>query len=206
MEDKIYKAYENILNEGFTNAVGNDIKTKELWVDEVWDMLQKTYKKIGGIKGSGFSSKEDMIKNIPMWKMATNNGKLVAVVMYKDKGGRKAIAGATDGSRDGLKKYKEVVSEDIKRAFGEKSKAALSTTMKIIPWETLQNFTLTPDAASKAMKKKVTPIKDYKGELPSDAKLTLNRYPQLKDYGYIREIGGVDTFKVAFGTPGLEIK
>lgn len=204
--DTIYESYKNTLTEGFTNALPHDITTKERWVDDVWNMLQTTYKSIGGIKGSGFSSKEDMIKNIPMWKMSTLKGKLVAVVMYKDKGGRKAVAAGTDGSRAGILKYKEMVKSEFERSFGEKSKAALNATMKMIPWERLENFTLTPAAAAKALGKKVTAIKDYKGEIPEDGKLSLEKYPQLKEYAYIRQIAGTDTFKVAFGTPGLEIK
>jgi hypothetical protein len=196
---------ENNLNEGFTNAIGNDITTKEQWVDQVWDMLQNSYKNIGGIKGTGFTTKEDMIKNIPMWKMATVKGKLVAVLMYKDKGGRKTVAGGTDGTPTGVKKYIDMVSAELKRSFGEKSKGALGVTMKTVPWETLENFTLSPEVVSKAIGWKVTPIKDYKGELPDDAKLTLSKYPQLKKYAYIRPIAGSDVFKVAFGTPGLKI-
>jgi len=204
--DEIYESYKQTLNEGFTNAVGNDITTKEQWVDQVWDMLQRTYKNIGGIKGSGFSSKEDMIKNIPMWKMATVKGKLVAVALYKDKGGRKTVAAGTDGTTTGIKKYINMSGEDLSRAFGEKSKAALNSTMKITPWDQLENFTLTPEAAGKALGKKVTAVTDYKGELPEDGKLSLAKYPQLKEYAYIRKIADVDTFKVAFGTPGIKIK
>ena len=52
------------------NKNDNDsINRREKWVDQAWEMLNKTYAPIGGIKGSGFSSREDMIKNIPFWKL-----------------------------------------------------------------------------------------------------------------------------------------
>lgn len=204
--DAIYESYRNSLNEGFINTLPGDTATKERWADEVWDMLKSSYAPHGGVKGSGFSSKEDMIKNIPMWKLSTVKGKLVAVVMYKDKAGRKAVAGATDGSKDGILKYKEMVKAELSRSFGEKSKAALSVLMKIMPWERLENFTLTPSEAAKALGKNVTPIKSYRGELPADAKVSLDKFPQLEEYAYLRQIAGTATFKVAFGTPGLEIK
>jgi hypothetical protein len=34
----------------------------------------------------------------------------------------------------------------------------------------------------------------------------LDKYPQLIDYGYIREIGGEPTFKVMIGTVGKAIR
>ena len=45
-------------------SVESLFQEKEKYVDEVWDMLQTAYSSIGGIKGSGFESKEDMIKKI----------------------------------------------------------------------------------------------------------------------------------------------
>jgi len=41
--------------------------------------------------------------------------------------------------------------------------------------------------------------------LAEDAKLSLAKYPQLEEYGYLRDIAGELTFKVAFGTTGLPI-
>lgn len=57
---------------------------REKYAEQVWDVLQFSYRDIGGIKGSGFSSIQDMIDNIPFWKMVTKNGEVHAVVMYKD--------------------------------------------------------------------------------------------------------------------------
>lgn len=54
---------------------------------------------------------------------------------------------------------------------------------------------------------RVIPIKDVKKEnWPADAVVTPNKYPQLIDYGYLRDIGGKMMFKVMLGTPGFNIK
>lgn len=204
--NEIYEAYTNVLNEKFINVMVDDIEIKNKWADQVWTMLQRCYKDIGGIKGNGFSSKEDMIKSIPMWKLALTKGELKAVLLYKDKGGRKTVAGGTDGTISGKKKYLGMIPAELKRSFGEKSKAALAMNVKSVPWDMLQNFILPPEEVSNIIGKKVIPIKGYKGELPEDANVSLKKFPKLIDYGYLRDIQGVLTFKVAFGTPGIPIK
>ena len=49
-------------------------------------MIQKAYADQGGMHGSGFKSPEDMVKNIPMWKLSKKDGKVTSVAMYKDSG------------------------------------------------------------------------------------------------------------------------
>lgn len=98
--------FEQTLTEKFINLIGEkDIEKKREYADRVWDILQRSYAKIGGIKGSGFKSKEDMIKNIPFWKIMKSNGKVIAVKLYKDKNGRKSVAGGTDGSKEAKLKF-----------------------------------------------------------------------------------------------------
>lgn len=50
-------------------------EAKEKYVDEVWQILQDSYKYCGGIHGSGFKSKQDMIDNVPFWKLQKKGGK-----------------------------------------------------------------------------------------------------------------------------------
>ncbi len=90
--------FKNYFTEGINNLFTKD-KKQEV-VDIVWDLLQKSYAPIGGIKGSGFNSKEDMY-NIPFWKTVTVNNKIVAGIMYKDKDFRKTVAVFTDGTKVG---------------------------------------------------------------------------------------------------------
>lgn len=194
------------LNEGFVNLIADNPK-KEDYIDVVWDMVQKSYASIGGIKSNGFQTKEAMMK-IPFWKVATVNGKVVAVAFYKDKGGRKIVASGTDGSADGKRRIIDICKNDLKRAYGEKSKAALGLALKITPPEVIKQFLMSPDDVLKMSKGKDTiiPVKGYRGELPDDAKVTLKKFPFLIDYGYLRDFGGKTMFKVMMGTPGKTIK
>lgn len=200
------KKFKEYMQERFVNAVDTkqmmqDLKVK--YADQVWNILQKSYADIGGIKGSGFSSKEDMIANIPFWKMVINNGTVHGVVLYKDKDGRKSVAMASDGSDYAKKHLSSIVANDIKRSYGEKSKAALGTLLKNVPWSVLEAFTKTPQEAEKILGDPVTPItKLDKKDWPKDALLTLEKAPHLLKYAYVREIGGGPVFKVMFGTPG----
>lgn len=200
------KTFKQFVDERYVNAISTKIDSEDLkikYVDQVWDILQKSYASIGGIKGSGFSSKEDMISNIPFWKIIVNNGTVHGVVLYKDKDGRKSVAMASDGSEYAKKHLSSLVAADIKRAYGEKSKAALGTLLKNVPWTVLEAFTKTPQEAEKILGEPVTPIvKLDKKDWPKDALLTLEKFPELLKYAYVREIGGSPVFKVMFGTPG----
>ena len=63
------------------------------------------------------------------------------------------------------------------------------------------------EEAAKILKKRdIVGVRKYKGEIPKDGQLALAKHPQLKDFAYIREIGGIPTFKVLFGTPGKSIR
>jgi hypothetical protein len=41
---------------------------------------------------------------------------------------------------------------------------------------------------------------------PDDAKLTIEKFPYIINYGYLREIAGTMMFKVMIGTSGKSIK
>jgi len=193
-----------LLDESFVNLIGDDPR-KQQYADQVWDVLQRSYAPIGGIAGSGFNSKQDMIDNIPMWKMDVHNGKVYAVIMYKDKGGRKVVAGGTDGSARGKRKYVDIVKNELKRAYGEKSKAALGATIKLYG-DDIEQFMMTPQQASSAIKKDVVPLTQYKGKLDPADKLTATRFAKYRRYMYLREIGGKMHLKIMMGTPGRGIR
>jgi len=196
------KTFNTFIAERFVNALPNDEELKRKWSDDVWSLLQKSYEKIGGIKGKGFESKQSMIDNIPMWKMAVKNGKLVAVILYKDKGGRKSVAmGAVKGD-ESKAIVANMFAQEIKRSYGEKSKAALGTMMKSVPWDVLEKFAMDPKSIDGAIP--ITKINPK--EWPKDASFTIDKYPELKKYGYLRDLGGEMIFKVAFGTKGKFIK
>lgn len=203
-----------LLNETYKNFIGTDddtLEKKRKWADEVWDMLQRSYKKLGGIKGSGFNSKEDMIKNIPFWKLYLKSGELKMVVMYKDKGGRKLVAMGTDGSDHAKDVLANNLTHEMKRSFGEKSGPSLGFTMKKVPFEIIQQFLLTPEEAQQVLgrDKEVIPAEKYGiSNLNSkDQKAWKAFKDKLRPYFYVREVGdGIPLMKVMIGTPNMTIK
>lgn len=195
------------LNENYKNFIGSASREdRKKWADQVWEILQKSYAPIGGIKGSGFSSKQDMIDNIPFWKIYTKNDKVVAAAFYKDKGGRKSVAIATDGSDLGKKIVGDIFKASLGVSYGEKSGPALATMIKNVPWDDLKNFLMTPEQVKKITGEEVVPIKKFGYDnLDDKDKKTYDKFPQLKPYFYVRKLGGEMHLKVSMGTPGLKI-
>jgi ribosomal protein S17E len=201
------KSFGEFLSESYVNALIDDVETKKKYTNQVWDILQSSYKKIGGVKGNGFKSPEDML-NIPFWKMNVVNGKVVAVIMYKDKGGRKSVAMGTDGSDLGAAKAGDMLGNELERSYGEKSKAALGKMLKSYPEDIIKTFMVNPSDVSKMLKGvEVNPVKGMQtSDIPKDGQETLKRYPFVIEYAYLREIGGDMTFKVMLGTRGKTIR
>lgn len=190
---------KSVLVERYVNLF--DPEKKKQYADVVWDMIQNAYKKIGGIRGSGFSSKEDMIKNIPFWKVAKKDGKVVAVALYKDKGGRKRIASATDGTEDGKEKLEIMGRDDItrQRSYAEVSSSSLKFLLR--RWkgpEDITKYMILPKDAEKILRDELKyPVSDDDPEVIA--------HPQLKKYFYQRDIGGHYHTKLMIGTPGVKL-
>jgi len=115
--------FEEYINERFLNLVNR--KEKEQYLDEVWDILELSYSYIGGIKGN---TKEDIISDSGLWKLIKNEGKIIAVYIYKkspvnDYEDRKGILVGSDGSSLGKLWLKKIIDEDIlfDRSWGEVS-------------------------------------------------------------------------------------
>lgn len=199
--------FKNYISENFKNFIGkSSIEDRRKYADDVWEILQSSYAKIGGVKGSGFQSKEDMIENLPFWKIFVRNGKVLVALFYKDKSGRKTVACATDGSPEAKSILKKQFIASLGVSYGEKSKGTLVFLMKSVPFDTLKNFLIEPEDISKITGKKVTPATDFDlTQLDSSDQNIFKKYDELRDYFYVREIGGHAHLKVAFGTPGLII-
>jgi hypothetical protein len=200
-------SFSQYLDENFKNFIGPDsIEGRRKYADEVWDILKKSYSHIGGMKGKGFSSKEDMIKNIPFWKLYTKNGKVIAAVFYKDKNGRKAVAIATDGSETSSKVMDDIYRAYLGIAYGEKSGRALGKMMKAVDWETLKTFLLSPNDVKKLTGVDTIHIDKFGYDnLDPNDQFTYDKYPKLRPYMYVRELGGEMHLKVSMGTPNLPI-
>lgn len=204
------QGFKTFLTERYVNIIdtkANSDELKDKWGEQVWNVLQQTYSKIGGIKGSGFASLEDMKKKIPFWKLTVKNDKVISAVFYKDKNGRKRVAAATDGSAEGKAEYAKVAKAEYGRSYGEVSRAALNAVIKSTPWDLLEPLILTPQEIEKVTGDKVIPYKDMpEDQIDNADKITLQKFPQIKPYFYFREIGGHYHGKLATGTTGLSIK
>lgn len=124
--------FRTFLTERIDNLFIDDKDKREQFADQIWDILQHSYAKIGGIHGSGFKNKEDMIDNLPLWKVFRRGDEVKAVIMYKDKQGRKSVSMGTDGSIDAKKMIQKMKSDEMqtKRSYGEVSDNALFFLIK----------------------------------------------------------------------------
>ncbi len=112
----------NLLVERYINLFGKEEISK--YIDEIWDILQRTYKPFGGFKTA--SSKEELLDKTDLAKLVRKDNKIVAVALYRDQRGRKSIAKGSDGSLIGKESVKKIYQEDIKmnRSWGEFSEKA----------------------------------------------------------------------------------
>ena len=100
------------INEAFVNAL--TVSEMNKYSKDVWDILENSYKDIGGTKLIA-ANVEELITDSDMWKMVKRGGKIVAVQIYTFKrGGRKMVAGGTDGSAEGKAGLYAMMKEDIK--------------------------------------------------------------------------------------------
>jgi hypothetical protein len=166
-----------------TEAIDNYFtpKEKEKYAEQVWNILQESYKEIGGLKGSGFNSVDDMIKNIPMWKIARRGDDVKAVMMYKDKGGRKRVAIGTDGTKEAKIMLAKMIQEEYRtgRAYGEVSDKSLAFIRKQFSEKEFESFAI--------------PAEKVQDILPNDEIIPVDKYL------YKREIGGELHTKMMLG-------
>ena len=188
-----------LLQERFLNLLPHHEDQKRQHSEHVFNMVKNAYEHIGGIHGSGFGSHEEMVKKIPMWKLHKDSeGKVRGVALYKDKGGRKRVAMASDGTNEGKKGLANIIKNDItqQRSHAEISGPSLSFHKKHLG--DLKPHVLTHEHAQKLM-----PNEKLGRPHPNDPELL--RHPELKDHFYTRDIGGETHTKLMLGTPGKPI-
>lgn len=182
------------INERFLNLFTPAAKAKH--ADEVWSLVSNAYKDKGGLIGSGFHSKEDMINNVPFWKLHKKEGKIRAVHLYRDKVGRKTVAAASDSTPEGKVGLSKMMKDEfrLKRAYSEVSGRALSFLKHHVD---IGSSVIHPNT-----------VRDISGKNirkppPDDPHLSL--HPELKDHFYQRKIGNEWHTKLMIGTPGNRI-
>lgn len=208
MSMKLEHLTAQYLTERFLNLIGDDPR-KQKYKNDVYELLVRSYKSIGGLKGDGTQSPDDLL-SIPFWKLVRKNGKIIAVILYKDKNGRKSVALGTDGSSTAIRALKDIMNKEPERSYSEKSKSSLNFFLKSNP--NAKDFLIPRDKVESIIGKKIFPYSDgvmdkldVSEKEQESVRLTLHKYPFLGDYGYFREIGGELMFKVLVGTPNLSI-
>jgi hypothetical protein len=192
--------FKDFIIERFINLLPGDEEAKHKVKHEVYGLVQKAYANIGGMKGNGFESPDDMVKKIPMWKLHRKNGELKSVTLYKDKKGRKMVAAATDSSQEGKEGLSKLLSDDItrKRAYTEVSGPALGFLKKHLPNRNVKPFAMHyDDVQSHADGDEIRKAPENDPEI--------DKHPELKDHFYQRKIGGHWHTKIMLGTSGKRI-
>lgn len=167
-----------VLNENYKNLFTH--QAMEKYADEVYDILTKSYEKIGGIH----MTKKQLVDESDMWKLYVKDGKILIVLIYKDKGGRKLIASGTDGSVEAKKIYIANKAIELDRSYAEMSGATEHLVKKNIGSDT----------------KFKIPAKDL---FKLTGKIPLEIDPD--EHHYTRMIGDKVHKKAMYGTPGLKI-
>ena len=186
----------DILVERFVNLLGDDPE-KDKYVDVVWDMITKSYARIGGIQGKGFSSKEDLINNIPFWKLVRKDGDIVAGAFYRDKEGRKRVAVATNGTDTGKVALASIMANDFDRAYFEVSDPSLGFMIKQVGLDFVQGYARSVEQAQQ--------ISGDELQAPPADDPHVVKYPSLANNFYQRDIGGHMHTKIMLGTAGNKI-
>lgn len=192
----------NILNENenltehYENLFPKDEEKRHKYKHEVFNKLQKSYEKIGGIAGSGFNDPDDMVKNVHMWKLHKNkHGEIIAGKMYKDsKGIRKGVAAFTNGTDEGKAALAKMNKHEATRSVTEVSGPALGFLKKTAGEEHLKKYAKSPEDAQRILGKKKNISTD---NVESHYK---EKYPEIKDKFYSRGIGDHAHTKVMIGT------
>lgn len=201
------KKWTDIVMERVLNLfVDRHDEEREQYGEIVMDILQKSYKKEGGIHGNGFRDVEDMKKNIPFWKLVRKNGEIVTVVMYKGKDGRKMVAAGTNGSEEGKEALATILMQDLdppdrnrfdkgSRSFFEVSARALLFLTRQAGYDFLIQFAV-PISDVKII------MKDDEILMPEPNDPEYKEHPLLKKFFYARQIGDKIHTKIMFGVAG----
>lgn len=152
-------SFSEYVNETVINAV--DSKSKEKYSKDIWDLIQLSYKDIGGIKGNGFENITNFIDNTKMWKFTKHQNKILAGIIYKDKSYRKAVAVFTNGSKEGKNELIKLLKADFERSLIEVSHGLLNFLEKKVP-VLIKKYAIPSDSVSSIINKDVTVINKYK--------------------------------------------
>ena len=156
------------------------LHTKQRILDEVYTLLESTYKNVEG--GLNFENKYDLLQNTSIWKVIYFENHIIGVLIYKAKHGLKMVACAINETYKNIAKKRLI--NIIKKNFSK-------TWMEIS--EGLERFILNIASAKEFIihNKKAKDILKKSIQLCND------------QHHYIREINGVNKTKILVGTPTI---
>jgi hypothetical protein len=194
--------FQEFFCESFSNLfINKDDEKRRQLADQIHSMVGASYQKATGQQNLAFGmqSPEAMLETIPFWKIAKRDGRIRAVILYKDKNGRKSMAIATDSTKEGKNLLKQMLHDDMirNRAYSEISDPSLSFRKKILPANlSIQDIAIPFEEVQKMMPNITRPPQDDPHVI---------KHPELEPYFYQREFGGDLKTKIMVGQIGNEI-
>ena len=176
--------FEAILNEHYVNLFKQDKRDEMDKVkDEVFEILQKSYEKAGGM--AGINTPDDLIDDTDFWKLCRRNGKIVVAFCYSLKrGGRKTCYGGCDMTDEGKREMIKLMKADLDQS-GRMFWAEVSGAVEHIYVDKLHCTMVPAELAKKLLSDKKFDKIDPDG------------------YHYSRNIAGEQFKKVIVTTPEL---
>ena len=157
------------LLEHYLTLISPDQKDK--YKNIVWDILQKSYKNIGGFWTH--KDPDELIKFTSLWKLNRKRGEIVAVAVYRDRMGRKCVGMGSNGTLPGIEALMGIMKEDqdpkLRRAWIE-----ISPRLEKI-WKKIGGKQLNSNLANLILQTNVTPMDEYHYE-----RKIADREPQVK--------------------------
>ena len=175
-------------------------KEKTQYANVVYNLLEDAYASCGGINlASGFKNADDMIMNIPVWRLTFKNNELISVMLFKVKSNKlKMVAYAPLIDIDPVIR-KSDLQFMLNNSFAELSGKLLSITLKEIK-STWRGFV--SRSPKQTLKKEIITLSTYLNTkaLPKNSegmywKLKKD-YPELLEYCYLRKIGNEFKLKI----------
>lgn len=167
---------------------------------QVYNLLEVAYKDCGGINlASGFKNVDDMINNIPVWRLTFKNNKLISVMLFKVKTNKLKMVAYAPLSEIDQEIRKSDLQFMLNNSYAELSGKLLSITLKEIKSTWSSYVSKSP---KQTLKKEIIPISEYlkteKMPLNSEGmyRKLKNDYPALLEYCYFRKIGNEFKLKV----------
>lgn len=185
-----------------------DLSIKESYYKTVYELLETAYSSCGGINsGSGFKDPNDMLMNIPFWRLTIKFGRIISVMMFKEKRhGLKMVAYAPLTDID-----LSIRSSDIEfmmnNSYVELSGALLVVVLKYLGANWKQYI---QSSINDIIEKESELLMDFlsTNKIPLDSELIYKRlrndWPELLSFCYLRIIGNEKKLKVILGSVNVK--